>query len=511
MPESRPDLGSLLDEPLLTVCDAAGARASVSLPQALARLSDPHASTIAFSAAQAHQSHALHAFLVQLAAMACARTAAAEPSTDPGWWQAQLLALSGGSASAWTLVVADLGQPAFLQPPVPEGTIHHFTMSLPTPGSVDTVLLIPARNHDYKLNVGNSNCFEAWAYSLISTQTQMGYILKYNGGIFRMNKGNGNRPGIGLRTGFDLGKKFRRDLEIVQKNRDNVILNHNYAKDGLALLWCMSWDGKSSLAKQTLDPWCIECCRRLRLVAENNRIRAKLTPNQVARVEMPETYKGNSGDPWTPIDRKANKSLTLSGSGFTYRRVADLLLSPDWEPAATQEILPGDDADLWWYGRALVRGQGKTEGWHERDIPIDRRLRNRFANRSEREELGKRAQEMITAAGVMRLGILKPALLTLWGEAAGRVDPGLRQLEERIDGGFFPALWEADADPARWREQLTGWAREILATHSAAQVENASRWRRISLAHDRFDFGLHRKTHKELKNTFLPRVPVSVP
>ena len=118
---------------------------------------------------------------------------------------------------------------------------------------------------------------------------------------------------------------------------------------------------------------------------------------------------------------------------------------------------------------------------------------------------------MITAAGVMRLGILRPALLTLWGEAAGRVDPGLRQLEERIDDGFFPALWDADTDPARWREQLSGWAREILAAHSAAQAENASRWRRISLAHDRFDFGLHRKTHKELKNTFLPRVPVSVP
>jgi CRISPR system Cascade subunit CasA len=325
-----------------------------------------------------------------------------------------------------------------------------------------------------------------------------------------MNGGLGNRPGVGLRDSQDLGAAFRRDVGVLLRQREQVCDDAGFGSAGTALLWCLPWDGKRSAVFATLDPWVVECCRRIRLIDEGG-ITARMAPTQAARVATSDAFTGNAGDPWTPINAKTNKSLTLPKDGFTYKRVADLLLNGDWAAPAAQIPQPGDGPDLRWYGRALVRGQGKTEGWHEREVPIDRRIGKRFAQRDEREALGKRAQEMITNAGVMRLGILKPALVTLWHEAEGRVEPALRRLEQRIDHEFFPVLWNTDADLTAWRTALKTWAQEILDAEISTVAETASRWRRISEATSQFDYGLHRKTHKDIKAMFLPLTTVSTP
>ncbi len=76
------------------------------------------------TAVQAHQQHPVHAFLVQLAALALARADEARIAHGEAAWRALLLEAAradGAGAEAFTLVVEDLGKPAFLQPPVPEG------------------------------------------------------------------------------------------------------------------------------------------------------------------------------------------------------------------------------------------------------------------------------------------------------------------------------------------------------------------------------------------------------
>lgn len=52
---------------------------------------------------------------------------------------------------------------------------------------------------------------------------------------------------------------------------------------------------------------------------------------------MPEGLNGNTGDPWTTIDRKHGKALIVDGSGFHYRCVAELLGPSRFYPHAAAE------------------------------------------------------------------------------------------------------------------------------------------------------------------------------
>lgn len=231
-----------------------------------------------------------------------------------------------------------------------------------------------------------------------------------------------------------------------------------------------------------------------------------MTSTQVARVCAPKELTGNVGDPWTPIgkaSRNLGKSLTLPSTGFTYQRVAELLLSNDWVAPPTQRIHPDDTGDLHWYGRTLVRGQGKTEGWHEREVPIPSTLGKRFAVTAERERLAKIAIDMVELAKVMRLDVLKPALRSLWEDSEGRITDALIRLEQRIDEAFFPHLWEHPDHTDAWRSVLADTARTILDADIAIIPPNADRWRRISAAQARFGFLLRSKDHPKVGHFLL--------
>ncbi len=112
---------NLLTEPLLDVESLDGARAAVTLPGALARLGAGVPTE--FAALQSHQLHAWHAFLVQLAALACARAATSASTVDEAAWRAPSSRSPAARDEPWCLVVDDLAKPAFLQPPVPETTL----------------------------------------------------------------------------------------------------------------------------------------------------------------------------------------------------------------------------------------------------------------------------------------------------------------------------------------------------------------------------------------------------
>ena len=67
----------------------------------------------------------------------------------------------------WQLVVEDWTQPAFLQPPVPDGVT--LANPVPTPDALD--LLITSKNHDLKQAVARQGQPEDWLFALVSLQT----------------------------------------------------------------------------------------------------------------------------------------------------------------------------------------------------------------------------------------------------------------------------------------------------------------------------------------------------
>jgi hypothetical protein len=150
---------------------------------------------------------------------------------------------------------------------------------------------------------------------------------------------------------------------------------------------------------------------------------------------------------------------------------------------------------------------GKTEGWHEREVPIPERLRSRFATADERDKLAKTAQTMVLLAGVMRLGILKPALRALWDSECNRtrkdasstadamIQKGLTRLETAIDAAFFEHLWDHPDDADPWRQRLVTFAQAILDADCGRVGPAVDRWRRIAKAESVFKNRIHYREH----------------
>lgn len=261
----------------------------------------------------------------QVAAMILRRTGTAAPNTaDPAWWRQALFDLAGDQVSAWCLIETELSLPAFLQPPVPERHLNALKNTAISADGLD--LPVTARNHDRKLALAGTATPAQWVFALISGQTFQGYSGRGNYGIARMNGGFGNRPGVATAPADRPGLRFRRDLTICLDTYEDARERCAFAEEGVPLLWCLPWDGTRPLPWRACDPLAIEVARRIRLITENGRILARYGTSDQARVSGAEPFAGDVGDPWTPV-ADDGKSLTLGGDGFTYKKLADLLLS----------------------------------------------------------------------------------------------------------------------------------------------------------------------------------------
>ena len=192
-----------------------------------------------------------------------------------------------------------------------------------------------------------------------------------------MNGGLGCRPAFSITPSTSPGVHVRRDIAALMERREELLNDHDpfLTDDGVDLLWLKPWDGtKPEALSGRLDPFYIEICRRIRLCSNpNDGMHAIRATSKAARINS-KSLKGITGDPWTPINRKDNKSLTLSRAGFSYRRTSEYL-STEWKqpvllkPTALEDSEPGP---MMLVARGMVRGQGKTEGYHERIIPLQR-------------------------------------------------------------------------------------------------------------------------------------------
>lgn len=489
-------MDNLLVDPHIRVTTAPGHAESMSLPSVLAALATSETPT--FAALMPHQAHAWRTFLAQLAALALHRSGQDAPPATADEWRVLLRDLTSRfpDDAPWRLVVENLKQPAFMQPPVPEGSLDRFKVPVFTPDTID--LLQMSRNHDVKAARIVAPLADHWVYALVSLQTMQGYSGKGNHGISRMNSGFGSRPGVGVEVGVGWSARFRRDVNVLLESRERLLdAGQEYRPtDGRGLLWLEPWDGSQSLSPGLLDPLYIEICRRVRLIQVDGRVAARLATSNSQRIAARHLL-GNTGDAWTPIQKPKMSALTVPESGLTYDLLRRVLFSPDFDPAPAQLIRPDDpEDDLSAAARVLVRGQGKTAGFHHRRVPLPREARSLLATPEGRDRIGRLAKGLVDDAGNAWKHALRLALVVLvrggpdkLPRRAKLAPAWRRRFDASVDEAFFPALWAAAAEPedtgatAPWRAELAAIARRILReAEGALPIRTATRWRALARA-----------------------------
>ena len=494
---------SLLTEPLVRYRRASdGSTFCVSLPQLFVALAADAVRD--YPALRPHQRHPWHAFLVQLAAIAlhkAGRTTAFETSDE---WRDALLALTPDDpdGAAWCLV-SPPNRPALLQAAVVGGSIAEWKSAAFAADEID--MLVTSKNHDIKASRVRRSQPEDWLFALLSLQTQEGFLGAGNYGISRMNGGFASKPGIGVAAVGLHGARWARDVSALLAQRERTVEERGLqGEDGLALVWLAPWDGLGSLSFSKLDPFYIEICRRIRLRSVGDAITSIGTGSKAARIAAKE-LNGLTGDAWTPIDVEGGKALTITSNGFNYKLVSELMFGGKYQsPVAHNLIQPANGQDLVFIAQGMTRGQGKTEGYHERRVPISPKVRSLLVT-NQKAALARLATQRIAIIGEVRK-LLWVALAVLFanGESGDSSDGNKTKaskfsapFETAEDGRFFDDLSEEiDAeDPAaqrlQWMLGLVARAEAILKISFDAGPRNGiQKYRAQSAALSRFHGGL---------------------
>lgn len=492
---------NLLVEPTFSIVLADGTQTRLSLSELLASLSA--GKELEYAALRPHQGHSWHAFLVQLAALVLHVTGASLAELDEASWCAALRELGGGDAP-WCLLVENRLQPAFFQMPVPDGRWPDYKRRMTRPDMID--VLVTSRGHDLKDGAMVYARPEHWAYALVSAQTSWGFGGVGNYGIARMNSGSGSRPCVSVDASRSWASRFGNDVELWRAQRRSLVEERGYrAQDGHALLWLEPWNGVTSIALPDCDPFFIEACRRYRLVAgDDSSLVACFATSEGTRIAAKEA-KGNTGDIWAPVKTADGACVSISGKGFSFDVIQDLLLGESYRPSPAQERVTLGNGERFLYAEALARGQGKTEGWHQRVLSLPPKIVGLLARPAERDRLATTAKERVGRVAEVRNRVLRPALCCLLQGDPPKLnlkDNGTERwtsrLNDEIDRIFFQHLWQdaelshADAH-GRWIQVLMEVAQGIFeAAIREAPMAEARRYRTIAGA-ERVFWGSARK------------------
>lgn len=482
----------------------------LSLPGALAALLRDE--VLDFPALRPHQRHPWHAFLCQLAVMAAEAAGLAELPQDmgEGRWRDLLRGLTPGfpKDEPWRLVVPDLSRPAFLQPPVPEGSLAGFTgadkADKSSPFSLD--VLVTSKEHGEKDRDGCAATLEDWLIGLVMLQTFSGFLGQGNYGAARQNGGFAARPGVSLVFSPRPGPRFARDCRVLLSGLDGLRTPGVYPQaDGKGLLWIEPWGGSKdeALPLQKLHPLFIEVCRRVRLVGEQEEaVRFAAKGTKAARVAATD-YNGAVGDPWIPVSTEGGEQKAWNSAPH-YSKIYPILFERSrFAPALLQQFHPSDPmGDAVALFRVFKRKQGGSDGYFERLVTIPAPCRRFCAQ--DVNTAAKVAQEMEAMAHAARVKCLRPALVLLMQGAKDSPDfqqPETAQwatclaegFDRCVDSEFFPMLWrcldalaqkeDAQADLTDWREFLIQEARAAFeAAVKAAPLASSLRWRAVARA-----------------------------
>lgn len=528
---------NLLHDRLISVQLQDGSATKYCLPEVLAALANDQVHD--FPALRPHQRTAWHSLMVQIGALACHAQQSASLPSQSEVWREWLLSLTtewpGGEA--WALTATDVRHPAFLQAPEPSGSLAGFKAVV---CADDLDVLATSKNHDVKQSTLFRATPEQWLFALVMLQTQQGFLGAGNYGISRMNGGFSNRPFFGVRPSGGPGRWFQRDIRALLLGRE--LLQAAYptypAMGGLALLWLAPWDGATSLRPNELDPWYVEICRRIRLVESSDAsIVAMSAGSRVARVDA-KGLSGRTGDGWTPLveDGSDFKALTTQPHTFSYRALVPIIFPGN--PAGSSirraplQIVSNEDDEsgLAIVACALVRGQGKTEGFYLREIPISRATR-RFLTYQPTDEAADTARRRVEEASLMSREVLYPAALAVMtgspsrGERKRDDDTAKERarticgaFEQAVDADFFEALNDElaalDDTVAReairedWRLSLASRARLALAEGMSRAPDSAARhYRTQARSLLIFDERLHRHFNLAARTSSAHKTP----
>ena len=488
---------NVLRDPLINYRQFAGTLGVASLPEVYAALMADEVD--AFPALRPHQRHAWHAFLVQLGAMAMHRDGLDTTPSDADEWRRIIQALTPDwlDDAPWQLVVGDITRPAFIQPPTSsQEREKDFKNAVATPDGLD--MLVTSKNHDLKSEVAERGGLDDWIYALITLQTMEGFGGAGNYGISRMNGGLGNRSAFAFApAGQSPGAHVRRDIGALLEFLPDILAEHPGTGSGQCLLWTLPWDGNASeaLPLSRLHPLYVEVCRRIRLqLAAPSDLRAVRASSKAARVQA-KSLNGLTGDPWALIDhrdKKGDKVLTLPAGGFNYKRVTEYLTSADYGrplllSPTKSERQSHEPLEL--VARAMVRGQGKTEGYHERRVPVRHRFKMATMRRGGGglDDVAAISQARIEDVGKVQR-ILSHAIQTFANrgdstnskpEHRERARTWLNRLDEIVDATFFDALQDefetgaADRPGIRHRWLLNDNDQSGVINHARALLHDA--------------------------------------
>ena len=473
---------NILTEPLIRIATTKGTRIA-TLPEVYAALMAD--AVEAFPALRPHQRHAWHAFLAQLGAVAMHRAGVSDPPGDAPEWAALIRGLTVDDFpddEPWQLVVEDITEPAFMQPPARSaGKLAEYKSRVATADELD--MLVTSKNHDLKATVASQAGLDDWIFALITLQTMEGFGGAGNYGVSRMNGGLGSRPAFSLAPPGGTGAHIRRDTIA-------LLADYPAASGGQYLLWILPWDGTSAerLLVNQLGPLYIEVCRRIRLRSDRSgQLHAIRTSSKAARIEGKD-LKGRTADPWTPYNpNRDGLPLTLSAGGFTYKRVKEYLF--DWQQPDLLKPTPDEqrsEETMQLVARGMVRGQGKTEGYYERTIPIRSKTRNAMLRRTgnnSAEDLGNLAQKRIDRVGTIQR-ILSHAIQVFAArgdrdnvspEHRRLASPWLNRLDEIVDARFFDDLQtEFEADNTEERDRIHNhWLRGVVLPNARNILHDA--------------------------------------
>ena len=474
---------NIVTEPIIRMDTTAGPGIRASLPEVYATLMADDVT--AFPGLRPYPRHSWHAFLVQLGAMAMHRGGASSPPDDADAWANLIRGLTPDwpDEEPWQLVVDDITKPAFMQPPAKSaGKLAEYKNTVATPDDLD--MLVTSKNHDLKLAVIADASADDWLFALVSLQTMEGFGGAGNYGISRMNGGLGSRPAFSLTPSTRPGAHVRRDIVALLEHHPSLLSN-----SGHTLLWTLPWDGTGAeaLTLNRLAPLYIEVCRRVRMRSDRDgRLYAIRTSSKSARIDA-KTSKGITDDPWTPIDRrdkKGEKALTMPNGGFTYKRVVDYLDASKFQLPPLMNLAPDERSGMQLVARAMVRGQGKTEGYYERVIPLRHGVVRMIGRRNGTQQLGELAKDRVDDVGAVQR-ILSHAIATFAarGDSANTspeqrqlARPWLNRLDEIVDADFFDDLQaEFEVDDRVKRELIRNdWRRDFLLRKARGILQDAT-------------------------------------
>lgn len=263
-------------------------------------------------------------------------------------------------------------------------------------------------------------------------------------------------------------------------------------------------------------------------------LRAEAVPSSSDRIAAKE-LRGVVGDAWLPVDMSdttdaktdGQKALTVSARGLDAELMRRLVFEDGMLQTPLHKPVSDWHGDLWLSASVLVRGQGKTDGFHEQRVPIPAPSQPRvFGPPKEREPLLQLSKTAIEMAGDMQYKVLKPAIFAFLegGREELRLDRDVSQMwwgqfgsrfGQSWSEDFFPWLWSI-VDPSddesalrRWAEKLRTFALEVFREALLVMPERSGhRWRSRTRA-ERIFWGSINRNFPLLKEVGNERVPAA--